>query len=140
MSGLAQARGVACMVIIICVRLLNLAVPILYKKVRGICRSPLCSSKSCHSRYLGTPWACDIQWFGCQQLGCFARQQVVDVLADITNGTHPRPGDKPEHYTFMQAFYPFVLLYIGAYFVQVLPFGTSATSDGLQCIRCILQS
>jgi hypothetical protein len=46
---------------------------------------------------------------------------VVDVLADISNGTHPRPGDKPEHYHFMQAFYPYVLLYITAYFFQVLP-------------------
>jgi len=30
-----QARGVACMVIVIFVRLLNLAVPILYKRVRA---------------------------------------------------------------------------------------------------------
>jgi len=45
--------------------------------------------------------------------------QVVDVLADITNGTHPRPGDEPQQYHFMQAFYPYVLLYIVAYFFQV---------------------
>ena len=50
----------------------------------------------------------------------FICKQVVDVLADITNGTHPRPGDTPEHYKFMQAFYPYVLLYIAAYFFQVL--------------------
>lgn len=31
-----QARGVACMVIVIFVRLLNLAVPILYKRVRAL--------------------------------------------------------------------------------------------------------
>lgn len=80
-----QARGIACVVIIGAVRLLNLAVPILYKK-------------------------------------------VVDTLADITQGTHPRPGDLPQHYTFMQAFYPYVLLYIAAYFFQG---GTGGGSVGL---------
>ena len=47
--------------------------------------------------------------------------QVVDTLSDITNGTHPRPGDTPEHYTFFNAFYPFVLLYIIAYLFQARP-------------------
>lgn len=52
----------------------------------------------------------------------------MDTLADITQGTHPRPGDQPQHYTFMQAFYPYVLLYIAAYFFQG---GTGGGSVGL---------
>lgn len=63
----------------------------------------------------------------------FTCGQVVDVLADITNGTHPRPGDTPEHYKFMQAFYPYVLLYIAAYFFQVLPLRCTNT-DRMECL------
>lgn len=61
--------------------------------------------------------------------------QVVDVLADITNGTHPRPGDTPEHYKFMQAFYPYVLLYIAAYFFQVLLFVALAPTRWCACLN-----
>ena len=111
------------MVIIICVRLLNLAVPILYKKVLGVRKGPLCTSA-----YL-SPLPChNMRWLIVVHIG-----QVVDVLADITNGTHPRPGDKPEHYKFMQAFYPYVLLYIAAYFFQVLCSGAPAP---IGCCAC----
>jgi hypothetical protein len=52
--GLVQARGIACMVIIICGRRLNLAVPILYKKVRGVlqCCSIAVSAMASHTLHL----------------------------------------------------------------------------------------
>ncbi|DBB08612.1 TPA: hypothetical protein ACH3X3_008741 [Trebouxia sp. C0006] len=74
-SVFLQLRAFACVILILIMRVLNLAVPILYKK-------------------------------------------VVDTLASTSEGTHPRPGDEKEHYQFWQVFYPFVLFYMIAAFLQ----------------------
>ncbi|KAL3160766.1 hypothetical protein ABBQ38_009179 [Trebouxia sp. C0009 RCD-2024] len=70
-----QLRAFACILLILIMRVLNLAVPILYKK-------------------------------------------VVDTLASTSEGTHPRPGEEREYFQFWQVFYPFVLFYMIAAFLQ----------------------
>lgn len=82
---LLQVRAVGCVLIVAVMRLLNLAVPILYR-------------------------------------------DVVNTMADVSSKTHPPPGQQPQHFTFKQVLYPFVLLYMVAAYLQG---GIGTSSMGL---------